>query len=323
MEYRVYTYRPGRPQQAPAYQRRRYKKRRSSILTLCLFTGTALLMALLLFVQSSEQAETGTPDTAAGADTHFAPILPSASSAGTPEDAIPTPAELDAGSHTEYDFSSPVPASDPVENSYFDDAVFIGDSRTEGLILNCGLVNTTSYAYKGLMVDTVFTKPVINKNGQKVSVMDALKSTSFSKVYIMLGVNETGWVYSQVFQSKYGEVIDGIREINPEAEIYIQELMPVSDRVSSTHSYITNAKINEYNALLRELAEDKQVYCIDTGRAVASADGSLPDEAAHDGIHLVKAYCEKWLDYLKTHTVGSQEEADPHGIISDFIEQEG
>lgn len=119
----------------------------------------------------------------------------------------------------------------------------------------------------------------------------------------MLGINETGWVYSQIFQEKYGNIIDAIREINPEATIYIQEIMPVSSKVSSTHSYITNTKINEYNRLLQELAEDKQVYYIDTGSAVASADGSLPQDAATDGIHLVKSYCEKWLEYLKTHTV--------------------
>lgn len=311
MEYRVYTYTPGRTQ-APPYHRRRRAKRRSGIFTIRLFMGMAALMALLLFfIKPCEKAEAGAVGGAADTSTHFVPIMPSASSADTPEDAfpsnnsIPTPTELDTDSHMEYDFSSPVPVSDPVENSYFDDAVFIGDSRTEGLILNCGLSNTTSYAYKGLMVDTVFTKPVINKNGQKVSVMDALKSTPFSKVYIMLGINETGWVYSHVFQNKYGEMIDGIREINPEAEIYIQEIMPVSGKVSSTHSYITNSKINEYNGLLRELAEEKQVYYIDTGSAVASADGSLLNDAASDGIHLVKDYCEKWLDYLKTHTVGS------------------
>lgn len=308
MEYRVYTYTPGRTQ-APPYRRRRRAKRRSGIFTIRLFMGAAALTALLLFfINPFEKAEAGAAGGAAGTNIQFAPIMPSAGSAGTLEDAvpsnnpIPTPTELDTGSHMEYDFSSPVPVSDPVENRYFDDAVFIGDSRTEGLILNCGLSNTTSYAYKGLMVDTAFTKPVINRNGQKVSVMDALKSTSFSKVYIMLGINETGWVYSQVFQNKYGEMIDGIREINPEAEIYIQEIMPVSGKVSSTHNYITNAKIKEYNGLLRELAEEKQVYYIDTGSAVASADGSLPSDAANDGIHLVKAYCEKWLDYLKTHT---------------------
>ena len=85
--------------------------------------------------------------------------------------------------------------------------------------------------------------------------------------------------------------------------IYIQGIMPVSDKVSSEHQYITNAKISEYNRLLQELAKEKKVYYIDTENAVISADGSLPEDAAYDGIHLVKEYCEKWLDYLKTHTV--------------------
>lgn len=34
------------------------------------------------------------------------------------------------GASEEYDFSKPVPASAAAENDYFDDAVFIGDSRT-------------------------------------------------------------------------------------------------------------------------------------------------------------------------------------------------
>ena len=78
--------------------------------------------------------------------------------------------------------------------------------------------------------------------------------------------------------------------------------MPVSEEVSATHNYITNGRIDEFNGLLRELAEEKQVYYVDTGSAVASEDGSLPEGAAADGIHLNKEYCEKWLDYLKTHT---------------------
>lgn len=202
-----------------------------------------------------------------------------------------------------YDYSKPVPPSDPVELTYFDDAVFIGDSRTEGLFLNTGLSNATSFAHMGLMVDTVFTRPLINVNGEKVPVMDALKKTAFSKVYIMLGVNETGWAYSSVFVKKYGEIVDAIREINPEAVIYLQEIMPVSQKVSNTHSYVKNPKIMEYNQLLRQLAEEKQVYYIDTASAVAGADGTLPEDAAPDGIHLARAYCQRWLDYLMTHTV--------------------
>lgn len=214
----------------------------------------------------------------------------------------PVEADHDAGGG--YDFSAPVPESDPAADSYFDDAVFIGDSRTEGLFLNTGLYNTgaISYAYKGLMVDTVFTKPCIKRDGQMLSVAEVLRSTEFAKVYIMLGLNETGWVYSQVFQEKYGELIDSIREIDPEAVIYVQGIMPVSEEVSATHGYITNSRIDEFNGLLRELAEEKQVYYVDTGSAVASEDGSLPEGAAADGIHLNKDYCEKWFDYLKIHT---------------------
>lgn len=201
-----------------------------------------------------------------------------------------------------YDYSKPVPPSAPVDLTYFDDAVFIGDSRTEGLFLNTGLSNATSFAHMGLMVDTVFTQPLINVNGEKVPVIDALKKTAFSKVYIMLGVNETGWVYGSAFVKKYGEIVDAIREINPEAVIYIQEIMPVSKQVSDTHSYVKNPRITEYNQLLLQLAEEKQVYYIDTASAVAEADGTLPEDAAPDGIHLVRAYCQRWLDYLAAHT---------------------
>ncbi len=201
-----------------------------------------------------------------------------------------------------YDYARPVPESDSVSNAYFDDAVFIGNSRTEGLILNTGLSNATAYTYKGLMVDTVFTKPVIYKDGEKLSVMEALKRTDFKKVYLMFGINETGWKYEEVFIRQYGKIIDEIREINPGAEIYIQEIFPVTKEVSETHSYVKNEKIEEYNTLLRKLAEEKQVYYVDTANAVAGSDGCLPGEAAVDGIHLKKAYCEKWLEYLKTHT---------------------
>ena len=152
------------------------------------------------------------------------------------------------------------------------------------------------------MVDTVFTRPLFNVDGEKVSVIDALKAADFSKVYIMLGINETGWAYSSVFVQKYGELIDAIREINPEAILYIQAIMPVSQTVSDSHSYIKNAKISTYNQLLQGLAEEKRVYYLDTAGAVAGEDGALPEDAAPDGIHLVRSYCEKWLDYLMGHT---------------------
>ena len=196
-----------------------------------------------------------------------------------------------------------VPQSAAVDLNYFDDAVFIGDSRTEGLYINTGLSNAVFYAHQGLMVDEVYTKAVVTVNGKKTTVMDALAHTSFSKVYIMLGINETGWVYDDVFIEKYGEVIDGIRDINPDAVIYVQSILPVSSEVSATHSYIKNERIHTYNQLLQAMAEEKNVYYVNVAEAVAGSDGSLPADMATDGIHLKKEPCETWLMYLREHTV--------------------
>ena len=196
-----------------------------------------------------------------------------------------------------------VPQSGAVDLDYFDDAVFIGDSRTEGLYINTGLSNATFFAHQGLMVDEVYTKEVVTVDGKKTTVMDALARTSFSKVYIMLGINETGWVYEDIFIEKYGDIIDGIRAINPDAVIYVQSILPVSQEVSETHSYIKNERISTYNQLLQEMAEEKGVYFVNVAEAVTGSDGSLPADLATDGIHLKKAPCETWLTYLREHTV--------------------
>lgn len=210
---------------------------------------------------------------------------------------------IDTVEETSYDYSKPVPKSDMVDENYFDDAVFIGDSRTEGLLLNTGLANAIEYTHKGLMVDTVFTAPVINMKGDKISVMAALRQTHFAKVYIMLGINETGWPYNDIFIEKYEKVIDKIKSINPDATIYVQEILPVTQTVSANHSYVKNGKIAKFNRLIRKMAEEKKVYYVAAGSAVADVGGCLPEDAAMDGIHLNKSYCEKWMKYLKTHTV--------------------
>lgn len=186
---------------------------------------------------------------------------------------------------------------------YFNDAVFIGDSRTEGFILNNGLTaKTTSITHKGLTVDTIFTDKVINMNGKKLTIIEALKETKFSKVYIMLGINEIGWVYSDMFINKYAKIVDEIKNINPNCIIYIQSIIPVTEQVSNEHQYIRNSKIEEYNFLLKKMADEKNICYLNIQEAVINENGILPNDAATDGIHLNKEYCKKWFEYLKEHT---------------------
>lgn len=51
-----------------------------------------------------------------------------------------------------YEFGQPVAESGPVDEDYFDDAVFLGDSRTEGLQLYSGLKSGDFFWHKGMTV---------------------------------------------------------------------------------------------------------------------------------------------------------------------------
>lgn len=278
-------------------KRARRKRRRSSSIALSM-----LIICTVVMVSAIASAlELYMPDAFAAGSQEMTDLVPAQELAAyelPPES--PAPEDGVAGS---YDYSRPVPQSPAVDDSYFNDAVFIGDSRTQGLITATGLYNATAFTHQGLTVDTAFKDLIVEIDGQYYTAIDALSRTQFNKVYIMLGINETGWIYSSKFIEGYGRIIDAVKAANPEAQIYVQEILPVSNSVSNSHDYIKNSKIDEYNQLLQQLADEKQVYFVDTASAVAGADGSLPEDAAVDGIHLKNSYCQQWLDYLKTHTV--------------------
>ncbi len=204
---------------------------------------------------------------------------------------------------TPYDYTLPVPAGEPVDDSYFDDAVFIGNSRTQGFMMYSGLSNATFYAAQGLMISNVSTDRLINQNGEKVTVTDALRNDpSFKKVYLMFGINELGWTNTESFAKKYGDLVDIIRGINPDAVIYVQSIYPVSKAKSDSDQIYNMTRINTFNDLIRRMAAEKEVYYVNISEVLSDANGYLPAEAALDGVHLKKSYCEIWLSYLKNHT---------------------
>ena len=192
--------------------------------------------------------------------------------------------------------------SGQVADSYFDDAAFIGDSRTQGLQLYTGLPNATFYATQGLMVDTFFSKKFVKAGGGKITIPDAMKNQTFKKVYIMLGVNELGWAYEKVFIQKYGEVVDKVKELQPDAKIYVQSILPVTKAKSDGDAIYNNTKIIRYNELIEQMCREKGVTYLHVADAVGLDNGALPAGSATDGVHLNREYCYKWLDYLKTHT---------------------
>lgn len=192
---------------------------------------------------------------------------------------------------------------EPNNNKKFGSNVaFIGNSRTQAFLMYTGLNDVIDYTNVGLMVDTAITKKFItNDEGEKITILEDLENRNIDTVYIMLGINELGWVYSSIFIKNYEELIDKIREVKPDCEIIIQSIIPVTKTKSDNDSIYNNKKISEYNALIKEMSDRKKIKFVNLVPVLADENGNLPENASPDGVHLNKEYCLKWLECLKNN----------------------
>jgi len=187
-----------------------------------------------------------------------------------------------------------------VDDDYFTDALFIGDSRTVGLSEYCEPLDTraTFYAKISLTIFDVFKKEFIKTDEGKIGLEEALTQNQYGKIYIMLGLNEIGTGDSEYFKNAYAEVIDKIRELQPDAIIYIQGIMHVTAHKSDVDKNFNNEKINVRNAAISELADNKTVFYIDMNEAVDDEDGNLEAGLSFDDIHLKASSYERWYEFL-------------------------
>ncbi len=127
------------------------------------------------------------------------------------------------------DMAGAVPQSDAASMSYFDDAVFIGDSRTQGLQMYSGIKNATFLALRGLMISTVstykFADVTMSGHTETTTVLEALRLIKIGKAYLSFGLNELGWQSNAVFAEPYRDFIHKIKEINPDAIIYMSRIL--------------------------------------------------------------------------------------------------
>ena len=170
----------------------------------------------------------------------------------------------------------------------FSDACFIGDSRTVGLSYNSGKPLATFYCATGLNVSSALDEANIElDNGNMGNVVDALGQREFGRIFINFGINEVGWPYLDSFQAEYEELINAVKAAQPSAKIYVESIIPV---------------IALFNTAVKAAADKCGVEYIDISPAFVDASGALPEDAASDGIHLVKDYLVKWIAFLEQNT---------------------
>lgn len=184
-----------------------------------------------------------------------------------------------------------------VDESYFDDALFIGDSRTVGLHDYTDLSEHADFLCKTSL--TIYK--VLEENFKGMGTAEeVLKKKQYGKIYIMVGINELGRGTTEDFMEKYTEVVDTLHEWNPDARIIIQGIMKVSKKKDTEDKVFNNSNITGRNHAIATLADNYHIFYIDMNEAVCDEEGNLNAEYTHDQIHLLGMYNDLWKDFLMT-----------------------
>lgn len=193
-----------------------------------------------------------------------------------------------------------------VDKEYFADAVFIGDSRTQGLYEYSDLADVaTFYSKTSLTVYNLFEKPkdFIREGDEKLTLEQALSRHQFKKVYLMIGINEMGTGTAESFFEAYARAVYKIRELQPDAIIFVQGIMRVAGQKNASDPVFNNTNVNIRNVEIETLANGKDIFYIDVNEAVCDENGNLYADWTFDQIHLKAKYYQVWENFLMEHGI--------------------
>lgn len=201
--------------------------------------------------------------------------------------------------------------TEKVGDDYFEDTLFIGDSRMLGLSMSCKDSKATFYAAVALSINQIDTKKAIKAsvNGEQVNltVMEAVEKDTkqYNKIYLMFGLNELGWSYPSAFIKSVKSATDRLAEDYPNAKFCIMAIMPIAEDASASiyKGFAANERIREYNSMLLKMASENGFSYLDTYSLFADENGCLPSGYAGDGVHLYSDYNKKLMDYISTHAI--------------------
>ena len=196
----------------------------------------------------------------------------------------------------EYEFTQ-------VDESYFDDALFIGDSRTIGMQQSQLLPASCYYAKTGIGIGDILSERIVNEGGYMTSVADALSRHSFGKVYIMIGINDISRGDVDWFLEQYQKILDTVARTQPNAIVYIQANIPMSYGKQDLNGTLNNRNLALRNEASSTLADSKTVFYLDISQVYADAYGNLASLYTRDGLHVKPDHYALWVDYLLHHAI--------------------
>lgn len=192
----------------------------------------------------------------------------------------------------------PAEVPEPVTREhYFDDALFIGDSRTVGLFEYADMGDADVFADAGMSIYKIHKASFPMGDRGKMSLEEVLTQKQYGKIYLMLGINELGYDQGQTVR-KYGELASYIHSLQPDARMVLEANMHVSEAKSSRDSLYNNGNINAFNEQVRLLAEQEEWDYLDVNERFDDENGNLDSQYTADDAHLLGKYYEEWAEWI-------------------------
>ena len=203
-----------------------------------------------------------------------------------------------------------------VDDSWFDDALFVGDSVTNALAAysedygrfgNADFLCIASLGYNSALwdLDDPYNVHPMWK-GKKVTVDEGVRLSGKHKIFIMFGMNDVGKGIDQSIEAMK-ELTDRILRKSPGVEIYIQGGTPMLPEVESES--LSNELMRQFNQGIKEVCDERGFHFIDITPAVCDQNGALIPDYCMDpqdmGMHLNYDGCQRWVDYLMAHVLDS------------------
>ncbi|MCM1133058.1 MAG: GDSL-type esterase/lipase family protein [Ruminococcus flavefaciens] len=225
-----------------------------------------------------------------------------------PQSESSQPSEPDSAETTEPPSDDVQPATDNPEPdvpfvasdvSYFDNALFIGDSRTVGIKEYGTLKNADYFCSVGMSAYQIDDEEI-----DGITFDEVIDQKQYGKVYIMLGINEVG-NDAEVTLTSYRAIVEKIKVHQPNAVIFVQGNLHVS--ASAETDVITNSAIDYLNSKIESLADNKRVFYIDINEVYDDENGCFTESYTSDGVHPLALYYTKWCEWLCEKTIVSDD----------------
>ncbi|MDD5886550.1 MAG: GDSL-type esterase/lipase family protein [Oscillospiraceae bacterium] len=187
--------------------------------------------------------------------------------------------------------------SEQQADRFFQDTLFIGDSRTVGLKEYGEISKATFFCDIGLSAAKAQSDSLNVSPYGKCTLSALLHTRKYRRIYVMLGINELGNPRGTILKS-YGQLLNELKAQEPGAEIITVGNLCVTAEKAQGDSVMNNKNIADLNSQIAALARQNGFRYLDPNSSFADASGALNADYSGDGAHLYGKYYRLWRNWF-------------------------